>query len=74
MSRAESWAYEREIHQKAEACDFRAFISRLCWTIGVLGFDSRRGLGIFSSPPCPERLWSPPSLLSNGYRVLFPWG
>jgi hypothetical protein len=37
------------------------------WTIGVLGFDSRRGLGIFSSPPRPGRPWDPPSLLSNGY-------
>jgi len=34
--------------------------------IGVLGLDSRRGLGIFSSPPRPERLWGPPSPLSNG--------
>jgi len=31
------------------------------WTIGVLGFDSRRGLGIFLV------IWGPPSLLSNGY-------
>jgi hypothetical protein len=30
------------------------------WTIGVLGLDSRRGR--------PERLWGPPSLLSNGYQ------
>jgi hypothetical protein len=28
----------------------------------------------FSSPPCPERLWDPPNLLSNGYQGLFPWG
>jgi hypothetical protein len=25
------------------------------------------------SPFRPDRLWSPPNLLSNGYRVLFPW-
>jgi hypothetical protein len=45
------------------------------WTIGVLWFDSRRGLGIFfSSPPRPERLWGPLNLLSNAYQGLFPCG
>jgi hypothetical protein len=34
---------------------------------GVLGFDSRLGLGIFLPPPRPERLWGPPGLLFNGY-------
>jgi hypothetical protein len=27
-----------------------------------------------SSPLRPERLWGPPTLLSNGYQRLFPWG
>jgi hypothetical protein len=32
------------------------------------------GSRIFSSPRRPERLWGPLSLLSNGYRGLFPPG
>jgi hypothetical protein len=27
-----------------------------------------------ASPPCPDRLWGPPSLIFNGYQGLFPWG
>jgi hypothetical protein len=29
---------------------------------------------IFTSPCCPDRLWGQTSLLSNGYRGLFPRG
>jgi hypothetical protein len=32
------------------------------------------GSRIFSSQRRPDRLWSPPNLLSNGYRALFPRG
>jgi hypothetical protein len=33
-----------------------------------------RGWKSLSSPPCPDRLWGPPSLLSNRYQGLLPWG
>jgi hypothetical protein len=34
------------------------------------GSSPGRGWEFFSSPPRPERLWGPPSLLSDGYRGL----
>jgi hypothetical protein len=37
-------------------------------------FETPSGRIYFYIPPPPERLWSPPSLLANGYRGLFPWG
>jgi hypothetical protein len=39
---------------------------------GGPGFDFHQGYGFFSTPQPPDQLWSPPSLLSNRYRELFP--
>jgi len=36
------------------------------WMAGVLILEG--------APPHPDWLWVPPSLLSNGYQGLFPWG
>jgi hypothetical protein len=40
------------------------------WMVG--GSNPERGWEFFSTPPRPDRLWDPPSLLSNGYQGLFP--
>jgi hypothetical protein len=44
------------------------------YTIGVLVFDSRRGLRIFLFTTASRTALGPPSLLSNGYQGLFPGG
>jgi hypothetical protein len=41
----------------------------MSWTTGVQFLAAT----IFS-PPCPDRHWRLPSLLSKGYQGLFPWG
>jgi hypothetical protein len=38
------------------------------------GFEFQQGLGIFSSPPYPDRNWGPTSLLYYRYQWLFIWG
>jgi hypothetical protein len=37
------------------------------------GLSPGRFWEFFSSPPRPDRLWGPPSLLFNGYQGLFQW-
>jgi len=53
-------------------CSSVSVVTRL--RAGRLDFDSRQGLRFFSSPPHSDRLWSPYSLLSRGYRRFFLQG
>jgi hypothetical protein len=39
-----------------------------------LWFESRLGLEIFPFTTSLDRLCGPPSLVSNAYQALFPWG
>jgi hypothetical protein len=43
-------------------------------SIGFRGSIPGGGWEFIPSPPRLDRLWGPLSLLSNGYRSLFPWG
>jgi hypothetical protein len=40
----------------------------------IRGSSPDKGWKLMSSPPRPDRLCNTPSLLSNGYQGLFPWG
>jgi hypothetical protein len=46
------------------------------WATGWItgGLSPGKDWEIFCSSPRPDRIWYPPSLLSNGYQRLFLWG
>jgi hypothetical protein len=53
--------------------DSSVVIERGCG-LDDLGSIPGRDKNCFSTPQRPHRLLGPPSLLSNWYRALFPWG
>jgi len=52
-------------------CNYTTLRSR-CNAVSIVTgrprFDSRQGLGIFSSPPLPDRIWGPHSNPSNRHQ------
>jgi hypothetical protein len=63
------YRFKVEYIPEEKSCDSSVGITTRLWA-GLSGFEGSipgEGWEFFSSPPCPDRLWIPPSLLSNGY-------
>jgi hypothetical protein len=62
---------QHRVHMFSKLRHFLFLVPHRLW---VPGFGSRRCKRFFSSPWRPDRLWSPPNLLSNEYQGSFPLG
>jgi hypothetical protein len=65
------WLFHQQL-QKANCIPIQS-VSRDGLRDGCSAVRVLAGAGNFSSLR-PDRFWIPPSLLSNGYQGLFPWG
>jgi hypothetical protein len=71
---------ERITWRGLDQCDYRIErifendLQKYFQAEGFQGSIPGRGSEFFSSPSCPERLWGPPSLPSDGYRGFFARG
>jgi hypothetical protein len=54
--------------------EFIAVGTALGYRLNDQGLISGRGCEFFSLPLCPDQLWNPHNLLSNGYQVFLAGG
>jgi hypothetical protein len=67
------WHSSEELNEIV-ACVWLSIVIIIITIIIIIIISSSSSSSSISSPPCPERLWGPHSLLSNGYQGLLPWG